>query len=349
MKSYKEYILESILDDEDDILDRADEIGLEALMVQRLNDFDHDFIYNERPSDFVKSVEINGNKLTAYMGTGYRRCGFQLYDIDLRYEIILELIDEGYDVTLKAVTQNHSYGSVRCNSLDYYVRTWKEAMGRMFELISNPKFHMVDKSEIKPSNMIIMIDKPMYTKVMDFTGLPKVLKILYDIEDCPGYTVKGAQAEKLHIFGLPQRHDETELIGCRADKLYIDSRHRANEITFRGVVNFSQSTFGEVYLDENNLYLSPYMIAGIIPEFDRFHTNLGDSLRGIFQSKKRMATDTETMEMMNRYFEDHPELIGKFNKISHKFAIRSEDHTWELITKKTLLSRKTVLQWKKTH
>ena len=349
MKHYKDYLVESILDDEDDILDRADEIGLEALMVQRLNGFDHDYIYNERPSDFVKSVEINGNKLTAYMGTGYRRCGFQLYDIDLRYETILELIDEGYDITLKAATQSHS-GAVQCNSLTYYVRTWETAMSRMFKLISNPKFHMVDKSEIKPSNMIIMIDQPMYTKIMDFTGLPKVLKIIYDIgaREVPGYTVKGAQAKQLHILGLPQQYDEITLIDCKADKLYIDSRNRANEIIFKGFVDFSQSTFGEVYLDENNLYLSPYMITCIIPEFDHFHTKLEDSLRGVFQSKKRRATGAETIEMMNRYFEDHPELINKFNKISRKFAIRTEVNTWELITKKTLLSRKMILQWKKT-
>lgn len=349
-KSNLTSLVESILDDEDDILDRANEAGLESLMVQRLNEFDHDYIYNSRPQDFVKSVEIKGNKLTAYMDGGYRRCGFQLYDIDLRYEIILELIDEGYDVTLQAFQQGHTYaaGAVRCNSLDYYERSWNEAMSRMFKLISNPKFHMVDKSEINPGNMIIMIDTPIYSKAMDFTGLPKVLKIMYDVRDCPGYTVKGAKSKRLHIFGLPQRCDEAVLINCKADKLYIDSRNRANEITFQGTVDFSQSTFGEVYLDENNLYLAPYMIAGIIPEFDRFHTNLGDSLRGVFQSKNRRATGKETIEMMNRYFEDHPELINEFNKISRKFAIRTEGHTWELITKKTLISRKTVLSWKKT-
>ena len=79
MKHIKNYLLESILDDEDDVLDQADHAGLELLTLQRLNNFDHDCLkfYMDMGTGNIESVEINGNKIIAHMNGERPYCIFE--------------------------------------------------------------------------------------------------------------------------------------------------------------------------------------------------------------------------------------------------------------------------------
>lgn len=341
MKHIKNYLLESILDDENDVLDQADRAGLESLTLQRLNNFDHDLLKFYRGTSNIESIEINGNKIIAHMSGERPYCIFETYDLSLRYNTILELIEEGYDVTIQSKPQPYNYDIIGCDN-KIFNGEWDDSLSKFIELLSNPKFHLVGESEITFDKLRLYISKPTNSNIMDFAKFPKIYKVIV-AQSRVGYTIKNLQADSLHIQKIPETltKNSFSLVNCKIDKLHISQVDRAPKIPNNTYMDFGSSKFKEVVFQTQYLSIIPFLLTCLVPEFKQYQLEFESDLK-----KHRKTTYVKSLDKMNEYFRDHPELVNKFNKICHNYSIRTTEHIYKLSTKKDEDSVNTVLYWK---
>lgn len=360
MKHCKDYLLESILDDEEDILDRADHAGLEVVMVDRFNniapdpDIDSDLNASIK-NGIIERVEINGNKLTAYMRSVWSLTGFSLEKIDMMYENILSIIDEGYDVTIKSSSKIHdygyAYGTIRCDTT-YQNRTWEESMSRLFKLMSNPKFHMVDKFEIKPSNvtLLLVLNNIAKNLRLDFSDIPVVNGVIVHFDPTPStntaqYQFINMKTSTMSIRNLAQvnKIDKIVLKNCKIDNLYfyrhtLDRNYQYNDNL--GFVDLSTSSIKEIHIDKTASYLTPYAIRHIAPGVVK---EVEDSFAK--RGTKKTNDERYLIGFMNTYFKKHPEFVFKFKSTNCKYIVQVQHETYELRAQKNFLMKVNCLDW----
>lgn len=342
MKHIKNYLLESILDDEDDILDQADHAGLELLMLQRLNNFDHDLLKFYMGTNNIESVEINDNKIIAHMSGERPYCIFETYDLSLRYNIILELIEEGYDVTIQSKPQPYNYDIIGCDN-NIFNGEWDDSLSKFLELLSNPKFHLVGESKITLDKLRLNISKPAKSNIMDFAKFPKIHKVIV-AHSHGGYTIKNLQTDSLYIQKIPETKTSFSFVNCKIDKLHISQVDRAPKIPNNTYMDFGSSKFKEVVFQTPYLSIVPFLLACLVPEFKQYQLEFESDLKK--HRIGRTTANVKSPDKMNEYFRDHPELVNKFNKICHNYSIRTTGHIYKLSTKKDEDSTNTVLYWK---
>ena len=343
MKHIKNYLLESILDDEDDVLDQADHAGLELLTLQRLNNFDHDRLkfYMDMGTGNIESVEINGNKIIAHMNGERPYCIFETYDLSLRYNTILELIEEGYDVTIQSKPQPYNYDIIGCDN-QLFNGEWDDSLSKFIELLSNPKFHLVGESEITLDKLRLYISNPTKSNIMDFAKFPKIYKVIVSHNyGRGGYTIKNLQTDNLHIQKIPETKNSFSFVNCKISKLRIGRVDQAPKIPTKAYMDFGSSKFKEVVFQTQYLSIVPFLLTCLVPEFKQYQLEFESDLK-----KHRKTTSVKSLDKMNEYFRDHPELVNKFNKICSNYSIRTTEHIYKLSTKKDEDSANTVLYWK---
>lgn len=360
MKHCKDYLLESLLDDEEDILDRADHAGLEVVMVDRFNKIDPDpnidSDLNVRiKNGIIERVEIKGDKLVAYMRPTWSLTKFSLETIDMMYENILSIIDEGYDVTIKSNSKTQIYdydcGTIRCDTT-YQNRTWEESMSRLFKLMSNPKFHMVDKFEIKPSNMtiLLMLNNIAKNLRLDFSDIPVVEGVIVHFDPTPStntaqYQFINMKTRIMSIRNLAQinKMDKVVLKNCKIDNLYFYRHTLDRNYHYKdnlGFVDLSTSSIKEIHIDKSASYLAPYAIRHIAPGVVK---EVEDSFAK--RGTKKTNDERYLIGFMNTYFKKHPEFVSKFKSMNCKYIAQVQHETYELKARKNFLMKVDCLDW----